>query len=167
MLQATTTGRACAAALLVALTGCSHMINGGSDAGLIARSANEHGAGYLLPARPLVPNASLQLTPSYSIALENLLYGVAAYYIIDPLSPNWQGELRRLSEDSYSISLRSKRYRSSGGDGEAGRVFRRNADQIVRERGFAGYTIVSFSEGIESEMLGAVRVSEGVIRMNR
>lgn len=159
--------RACSAAFLAVLTGCSQMIDRGSDAGLISRSANEHGAAYLLPARPLVPNASLQVTPSYSIALENLLYGVAAYYFIDPLSPNWQGELRRLSEDTYSISLRSKRYRSSGGDGEAGRVFRRNADQIVRERGFAGYTIVSFSEGIESEVLGAVRVSEGVIRMNR
>lgn len=149
------------------LAGCNHLVDAGSDAGLIARGTNDHGASYTVPARPLIPNASLQLTPSRAIALESLLYGAAIYYFVDPLAPNWEGEIRRLSEDTFSIALRAKRFRSTGGDGEAGRVFRRNADRVVRQGGFAGYHIEAYSEGIESETLGAVRVSEGVIRVTQ
>lgn len=149
------------------LFGCTSLVNTGSDLGLIKRSTNNQGTSYVLPSTPLVPNASLQLTPSYSISLETMLIGVAAYYFIDPLAPNWQGEMRRLSDSTYSISMRAKRFRSSGGDGESGKVFRRNADEIVRSGGYAGYSIVSYTEGIESELLGAVRVCEGVIQITR
>lgn len=75
--------------------------------------------------------------------------------------------MRRLSEDTYSIALRSKRFRSTGGDGEAGRVFRRNAEQIVREGGFGGFDVLAYSEGIESEVIGAYRYAEGTIRISR
>jgi hypothetical protein len=75
--------------------------------------------------------------------------------------------MKRLSEDTYSISLRSKRFRSTGGDGEAGRVFKRNAEQITRESGFAGYDVLAYSEGIESEVIGALRYAEGTIRVSR
>lgn len=149
------------------LSGCTQLINTGSDAGLISRGAADNSASYSIPAKPLLPNASLQLTPSYGITLEKLLYGAAVYYFVDPLSPNWQGEMKRLSDDTFSITMRAKRFRSTGGDGESGRVFRRNADEIVRTGGFAEYTILSYSESIESETLGAVRVSEGVIRVTR
>jgi hypothetical protein len=120
-----------------------------------------------LPATSIVPNASLKLTPNFSITLENMLIGAAIYYFVDPLSPNWEGEMRRVSEDTFSIAMRSKRFRSTGGDGEAGRVFKRNAEQIVREGGFAGYAILAYSEGIESEVIGAYRYAEGTIRINR
>ena len=152
---------------LLCLAGCNHLVDGGSDAGLIARGSNDHGASYTLPTRPLIPNASLHLTPSYSVSLESLAYGAAIYFFVDPLSPNWEGEVRRIGEDTFSIALRAKRFRSTGGDGEAGRVFRRNAERVARQGGFAGYTIESYSEGIESETLGAVRVSEGVIRVTQ
>lgn len=75
--------------------------------------------------------------------------------------------MKRLSEDTFSIALRSKRFRSTGGDGEAGRVFKRNADQIVREGGFSGYQVLAYSEGIESELIGAYRYAEGTIRISR
>jgi hypothetical protein len=75
--------------------------------------------------------------------------------------------MRRLAGDTYSIALRSKRFRSTGGDGEAGRVFKRNAEQIMRESGYARYDILSYSEGIESDTLGAVRFAEGMIRISR
>ena len=168
--QGKTGKRGAGAALIVVaalLPGCSHVIDGASSGGLISRGPADNSASYSIPSKPLVPNASLQLTPNYAITLEKLLYGAAVYYFIDPLSPNWQGELKRLSDDTFSISMRAKRFRSTGGDGESGRVFRRNADQIVREGGFADYTILSYSESIESETLGAVRVSEGVIRVSR
>ncbi|MBZ0127093.1 MAG: hypothetical protein K8F32_12050, partial [Rhodocyclaceae bacterium] len=63
--------------------------------------------------------------------------------------------------------MRSKRFRSTGGDGEAGRVFRRNAEQIVRESGYTGYDVLAYSEGIESELIGALRYAEGTIRITR
>jgi len=114
-----------------------------------------------------VPNASLKVTPNYSISLETMLIGAAIYYFVDPLAPNWEGEMRRVSDDTFSISMRSKRFRSTGGDGEAGRVFKRNAEQIVREGGYAGYDIMAYSEGIESEVIGALRYAEGTICINR
>lgn len=162
-------GASLAAGVLAALilAGCNHLVNEGQNLGAISRTSNEQGAGYVLPSRPLVPNASLQLTPSYSLTLEKMLYGAAIFYFVDPLAPNWQGEMRHVAGDTYSITMRSKRYRSSGGDGEAGRVFRRNAEQIVKEGGFAGYDLLSFFEGIESETLGAVRYAEGQIRVSR
>lgn len=158
-----------AAALLAG--GCYHTVekvDTALDTGLIARKTDSGGnVGYNLPASSIVPNASLKLTPNFSITLENMLIGAAIYYFVDPLSPNWEGEMKRLSEDTFSINLRSKRWRSTGGDGEAGRVFKRNAEQIVREGGFAGYAMLAYSEGIESEVIGAYRYAEGTIRINR
>ena len=159
------------AVLALALGGCYHTAQNLSDAldvGAISRGTDSGGATkYSLPATSLVPNASLRLTPNFSLSLENMLIGAAIFYFVDPLAPNWEGELRRVSEDTFSIAMRSKRFRSTGGDGEAGRVFRRNAERVARQGGFAGYTIESYSEGIESETLGAVRVSEGVIRVTQ
>lgn len=158
-----------AAALLAG--GCYHQaqsLSDSLDAGLISRGTDSKGnTRYNVPANPIVPNASLRLTPNVSISLESMLIGAAVFYFVDPLSPNWEGEMKRLSEDTYSINLRSKRFRSTGGDGEAGRVFKRNADQIVREGGFAGYDVLAYSEGIESEVIGALRYAEGTIRVSR
>lgn len=159
------------AATVLLSGGCYHQaqsVSDALDAGAVSRSIDSSGkAQYNLPASPIVPNASLRLTPNFSISLENMLIGAAIYYFVDPLSPNWEGEMRRVSDDTFSIALRAKRFRSTGGDGEAGRVFRRNADQIAREGGYARYDVLSYSEGIESETLGAVRVAEGMIRLSR
>ncbi len=158
-----------AAALL--LSACYHpvrQISDSLDAGLIARNTDSAGkVGYSLPASPIIPNASVRLTPNLSLSLETMLIGAAAYFFVDPLAPNWEGEMRRVGDDTFSIALRSKRFRSTGGDGEAGRVFRRNAEQIVREGGFGGYDILAYSEGIESELIGAYRYAEGTIRVSR
>jgi hypothetical protein len=151
--------------------GCYHTaqnVSDSFDAGLISRKIDSSGvASYSVPASPIVPNASLKLTPNFSLSLESMLIGAAIYYFVDPLAPNWEGEMRRVSDDTFSISMRSKRFRSTGGDGEAGRVFKRNAAQIVREGGYAGYDVLAYSEGIESELLGALRYAEGTIRINK
>lgn len=158
-------------AAALAAGGCYHQVQSLSDsldAGLVSRTIDGSGeAHYKLPASPIIPNASLRLTPNYSISLETMLIGAAIFYFVDPLAPNWEGELRRLSDDTYSITLRSKRFRSTGGDGEAGRVFKRNADHIVRAGGYAGYDVLAYSEGIESEVIGAYRVAEGTIQLSR
>lgn len=158
-----------ATALLVG--GCYHQaqsVSDSLDAGLIARGTDKQGnTRYNVPANPIVPNAKLRLSPNFSVSLESMLIGAAVFYFVDPLSPNWEGELKRLSDDTYSITMRSKRFRSTGGDGEAGRVFKRNAEQIVREGGYAGYDVLAYSEGIESEVIGALRYAEGTIRTRK
>jgi hypothetical protein len=151
--------------------GCYHAAQNVSDtldAGVISRKIDSSGVvSYSVPASPIIPNASLKLTPNFSLSLENMLIGAAIYYFVDPLAPNWEGEMRRVSDDTYNITMRSKRFRSTGGDGEAGRVFKRNAEQIIREGGFGRYEIVAYSEGIESEVIGALRYAEGTIRVSR
>ncbi|HMM54926.1 MAG TPA: hypothetical protein PKC23_07915 [Candidatus Desulfobacillus sp.] len=158
-------------AAALALAGCYHpaaKVSDSLDAGLVARKIGADGkAAYAVPASPIIPDARLNLSPSIHLSLEEMLAGAAIYYFVDPLAPNWKGEMQRLDGDTYSISLRSKRFRSTGGDGEAGRVFRRNAAQIVREGGFAGYVVLDYAEGIESEVLGATRYAEGTIRVSR
>lgn len=114
--------------------------------------------------KPVIPNKSLQISKSLSIPLEGLVLGAALYLVVDPLSPNWQIEESRIAEDRFRIALRRKRF-ASGGDGEASQVFQRRADQIALDRGYAGYTILDFTEGIESTLPVAQRVAYGVIRL--
>ncbi|MBK7355540.1 hypothetical protein [Propionivibrio sp.] len=86
--------------------------------------------------------------------------------IYDPLAPNWSIEEQMLNEDTYYLSLKAKSFRT-GGDGEAMQVLKRRALQLQRERGYAGYRILDYSEGIESSTPLTHRVSEGTIQLVR
>ncbi|MDP2795689.1 MAG: hypothetical protein Q8O25_16665 [Sulfurisoma sp.] len=118
----------------------------------------------------LVPDATVQVLPSFGISLEKLVYwgayAAAAYLILDPLAPNWQIEVAAFPGDHVHFSLHMKRH-YSGGAGEARQVFQRRARQIVREGGYEGYEVVEYSEGLESSVLGSQRIAEGVIRLTR
>ena len=114
--------------------------------------------------KPVVPAKSLVLSESLSISAETLALAVAAYMVVDPLSPNWRIEEARIGKDRFRISLRKKRF-TTGGDGEAAQVFYRHAEQIVRENGYAGYSVIEFGEGVESTVPIARRVSEGIIQV--
>ncbi len=114
--------------------------------------------------RPIIPNKSLAVSKSLSISAEALVLGAAIYFVVDPLSPNWQIEEARMGGNRFRISLRKKRF-TTGGDGEATQVFYRRAEQIVRENGYAGYTVVEFGEGVESTVPIAQRVSRGIIQV--
>ncbi len=118
------------------------------------------------PVSTLIPNKTLNLTPAVGLSIENILLGAALYWAIDPLAPNWQLEQAQLAADRVRISLRRKRF-ASGGDGEAVQLFARRAEQIARAGGYAGYTVMEYTEGIESALPLAQRVSQGVIRLNR
>jgi hypothetical protein len=71
-------------------------------------------------------------------------------------------KINQLDETRVAINLRKKRF-STGGDGEAREVFRRRAQEIVDDNGLAGYTIVQYSEGVDSETTFARRMARGVI----
>lgn len=115
----------------------------------------------------VVPNKRLQLTPGYATTPEKMIYfaGAAyiAYLVLDPMAPNWSIEEAKLSDDTYYLGMKKVRMRS-GGEGEARMVFNRRAEQLARSGGYAGYEIVSYSEGIQSDLI-AQRVGEGVIQL--
>ncbi|MDQ5905876.1 MAG: hypothetical protein QG590_357, partial [Pseudomonadota bacterium] len=71
-----------------------------------------------------------------------------------------------LDENTFYVRLQAKRYRT-GGDGEAMSVLKRRATQLQHERGFAAYRILEYSEGIESNTIGAQKYSEGIVQFAR
>jgi hypothetical protein len=116
--------------------------------------------------RTLIPNKALDLSSGVVLSVENILLGAALYWAVDPLAPNWQLAQAPLGADQLRISLRKKRF-ASGGDGEAAQVFARCAERVARDGGYAGYTVMEYTEGVESTLPLAQRVAQGVVRLNR
>ena len=116
----------------------------------------------------LIPDTQLHLLPGFTLPVEQLIYwgGVAAvaYYVTDPLAPNWNISEARFPNDQYRLSLQMKRY-YTGGAGEARVVFNRRADELMRKGGYEGYQILDYSEGLESSVIGSQRVAEGTIAL--
>ena len=145
-------GRLTAIALLLGggmLTGCSSTGGGGS---------------------PLIPDKAIQLTAGTSISLSTLasaaMLGAAVYVIYDPLAPNWEIEETRLNDSTFRFAMKMKRYHT-GGAGESIQILKRRASQLQYEQGFGSYQILEYSEGIDSQTIGARRVAEGVVRLVR
>lgn len=118
----------------------------------------------------LLPNATINVSPHIAYSFEQIAVGAVAggllYVIYDPLAPNWSIEEQLLNEDTYYLSLKAKSFRI-GGDGEAMQILKRRALQLQRERGYEGYRILDYSEGIESSTPLTHRVSEGTIKLVR
>ena len=131
------------------------------------------------------PNPTLRLEPAKALALVGAAgyaayeytgpavnlgmtaaAAVLAYVVYDPLAPNWSIQERILDGDTYLLSMRAKSFRI-GGDGESGSILRRRALQLQRERGFPGYRILDYSEGIESSTPFTHRYAEGTIQLVR
>lgn len=113
---------------------------------------------------PLIPDQAIRLTAHTSVSLTTLLVGAAVYAYYDPLAPNWEIEEERLDDETYRFSMKMKRYHT-GGSGESIQILKRRANQIQREQGFGGYQILDYSEGIDSQTIGARRVAEGTIKL--
>ena len=118
-------------------------------------------------ASPLIPAKSIQLTTTTSVSLSTLATAAvvvaAIYFVYDPLAPNWEIEESRLNDDTYRFSLKMKRYHT-GGAGESIQILKRRASKIQYEQGFSGYQILEYTEGIESQTIGARRMAEGTIK---
>ncbi|WP_343036105.1 hypothetical protein [Aromatoleum toluvorans] len=89
-----------------------------------------------------------------------------AYAIYDPLAPTWTISVTRLDEERVRFDLRMKSL-VTGGDGEARQIFVRNAREIAESKGFAGYDVMRFEEGIDSTRPFAQRVASGEVRYRR
>lgn len=121
-----------------------------------------------LNATGLIPNKSLQLTSSFGLPLEKIVfwgaYAGVAYLVLDPLTPNWEIEQAPLPDNHVHLALKMKRVHA-GGAGEARLLFQRRARELVQYGGFDGYEIEEYNEGLESSLLGSQRVASGVIRL--
>lgn len=115
---------------------------------------------------PLIPDKAIQLTAHTSLSLTTLAVGVAVFMYYDPLAPNWEIEEAKLNDDTFRFSMKMKRYHT-GGSGESIQILKRRASQLQYEQGFAGYQILEYSEGIDSQTIGARRVAEGTIKLVR
>jgi hypothetical protein len=118
----------------------------------------------------ILPNATLQVTSELAYTTQQIynaaLVGALIYIVYDPLAPNWSIEEKVVNEDTYSYSLKAKSFRI-GGDGEAVRIIKRRALYLQRERGYASYKILDYSEGIESNTPLTHRFSEGTVQLVR
>lgn len=116
----------------------------------------------------IIPNSQLAVSPKTVLQAEQLVYwaGVAAiaYFVTDPLAPNWSIQEARFPHERYHLSLQMKRY-YTGGAGEARAVFQRRAKEIMRAGGFEEFQILEYSEGLDSSVIGSQRVAEGVVAM--
>jgi hypothetical protein len=119
---------------------------------------------------PIIADKSVLLSPGAHISYEAIaataLAGVAVWYLADPMAPTWGIESRKLAEDRYRIDLKQKRF-AVNGDGEAEQVFERTAERLAHDNGFTSYTVLSYTEGIESGPLLSQRVSRGVVQLNQ
>lgn len=118
--------------------------------------------GLHLPDNPIVLTSDIQIAADTLVAAA--VVGAVAYYVIDPKAPNWEVKATRLDTTRVEIFLRRKRF-AAGGDGEAIEVFHRNAAEIASRNGADGYSVISYTEGIDSETTIARRVSRGVVRL--
>jgi len=117
----------------------------------------------LLAATATLAGCSVLDLPNLSNK-EVVAVAAVVYYTHDGF--RWDVEDRRIAPDTYRITVRQGKLKSSG-QGEAEPIFRRRAEEIAAVQGCAGYTVLEYRQGLESDYLGvAQRVSEGLIRCN-
>jgi hypothetical protein len=115
---------------------------------------------------PLIPDEVIVISAGQggTITAGAAVAAAAVYMVYDPLAPNWDLTERVLTEDSYRLSLRMKRF-NTGGDGDALHIVKRRAQTLQNEQAMAGYRLVQFDQGIDSQTVGARRFAEAVIQL--
>lgn len=119
---------------------------------------------------PIIPDTTLNLTKAIQIPLDKVvswgLYAGIAWMVLDPLAPNWEIEQASFPDRHYHLSLKMKRV-YTGGAGEARVVFHQRAKELMRRNGFDNYSVIEYTESLESSVLGSQRVAQGVIQLAR
>lgn len=148
---------ALAGSLSLALVGCSSV-------GVTGTGNTSTGSSVI----PLITDKYVQLTAKTAVSMTTIASGLAVaaaiYIVYDPLAPNWEIEESRLNDDTYRFSLKMKRYHT-GGAGESIQILKRRASQLQYEQGYGSYQIMEYSEGIDSQTIGARRMAEGTIKL--
>ena len=87
---------------------------------------------------------------------------VVAWYVVDPLAPNWEVKEAKLADNRWRLDMRMKRW-TTGGDGEAVELLHRQAERLAQLQGYSTYRVLSWNEGIQSDMPIAQRWARGVV----
>lgn len=114
----------------------------------------------------MVPAAGMYAMQTGMITMPNIITGVAAWALYDPLAPNWSISAAQLDERHIRFAMKHK-YLHTGGAGEAHQVLRRNAERFALEQGFSDFEIVRYEEGIESTRPFARRFAVAEVVMVR
>jgi hypothetical protein len=112
----------------------------------------------------LIPNKTLNISPSLTIPAETLAaYGII-YWFVDPLAPNWRVQVEALGEQRFRVAMTMKRF-IIGGEGEVLPVLTRTAEKLRRDTQSREFVILELSEGIESRVPIAQRVAHAVVQL--
>lgn len=122
----------------------------------------------LLSACSIVPSPSdirQEIGLSTPIKLKEVAIGaLVVYYAKDGFT--WEVEDRLVSPDTYRLTVRQGKLKTSG-QGEAKKYFDRRAEEIAAVQHCNGYSTLEYNESLTSDFLNvAQRVTEGVIRCN-
>lgn len=120
-------------------------------------------------SHPLIPDKSVVLSHNVQVPLDTLVIAAAAGYVVwkfvDPMAPNWGIESTKLAQGRYQIDLKQRRF-AIGGDGESNQSFHRTAQALAQKDGFTGYSVLSYTEGLEAGPLLSQRVARGVVQLD-
>jgi hypothetical protein len=112
----------------------------------------------------LIPNKTLDISPSLTIPAETLAaYGII-YWFVDPLAPNWRVKVEALGEQRYRVAMTMKRF-ITGGEGEVLPVLKRAAEKLRVDTASREFVILELTEGIESRVPVAQRVAHAVVQL--
>ena len=122
--------------------------------------------GLVSGCNPVVPDSTVQLTTTTSFTAAEIAATVAAaaiaWYVVDPLAPNWEVKEIKLADNQWRLDMRMKRW-TTGGDGEAIDLLHRQAERLAQLQGYSNYRILAWNEGIQSDMPIAQRWARGVV----
>ncbi|MCW5621432.1 MAG: hypothetical protein KIS79_10035 [Burkholderiales bacterium] len=117
---------------------------------------------------PVIPDKSIELTAnqsvSYASALGLAAVAAAAYYVVDPLAPNWEVVETQVADNRWRLALRRKNF-TTGGDGEAIMLLHRHAERLAETQGYRSYQILQWQEGVQSDMPFAHRWARGEVEL--
>jgi hypothetical protein len=117
---------------------------------------------------PLIADKSVYVTStlsySYASLIATALVVGATWYVVDPLAPNWQIKETKLADNRFTVELRKKNF-TTGGDGEAVELLRRHAARLAEVQRFQRYQIMSWAEGVQSDMPIAHRWARGTVEL--
>jgi hypothetical protein len=122
----------------------------------------------LVGCTPIIPDKTVQLTAtqsySYATILGTAAVAAGAWYVVDPLAPNWEVQEGKVTDNRWRIAMRKKNW-TTGGDGEAVELLHRHAAQLAQRQGYRSYQILTFTEGVQSDMPIAHRWARGEIEL--
>jgi hypothetical protein len=81
---------------------------------------------------------------------------------LDNADAGWRAASTDIGDGQYRISVTRAAW-NGGGEGEFSRRFDSEAGRVAAARSCSGFTILSYQERYEAQLVGAMKVAEGLI----